>query len=260
MSGAELLVISNPNRKTRRVRRSKARRNPTARKMSAKQQKYFGKRRAKRVTRRRRSTRTVSLSRNPSPAKHRVRRRHARRNPMSLGSFKPQTFIKNTLVPAGIGAAGALAVDVMLGYAAPHLPAALTTGTLAPALTRIAAAVGLGMATQMVTKDRNMAEQVAAGAIIVTLYAQGKKMVQAQFPTLPLSGMGVYVHGMGYAGAARAFADPRGLGVYVAGGGGSAASLPPMVVNAMNRAAAAKNQAPVGLHGSEYQEGGYNYA
>jgi hypothetical protein len=62
--------------------------------------------------------------------------------------------------------------------------------------------------------------------------------------------MGVYVHGMGYAGAARAFPDPRaGMGVYVASG-------QPMAMMAPPRSA---NQAPVGLHGGEMSEGGYNY-
>lgn len=252
---AELLVIGNPRK--RKARRSRVRRNPARRKMSAKQAQYFGKRRTKRATRRRARHHSVALAANPARRRH-ARRRHVRRNPsFNLAGFKPATFVNRTLLPAGIGAGGALALDVALGYAAPHLPAFLTTGTVGPLATKIGGAVAIGMAAQAITKDRALAEQVTAGAIVVTLYGAAKKFLAAQFPTIPgLNGMGVYVHGMGYPGAARSFPD---LGMYVPGGG--ATSLPPAVVSAIaQRAAMNKNQPPVGMHGGEMSEGGYSYA
>lgn len=246
---SELLVIGNPARKTRRRR---VRRNPR-RKLTAKQAKYFGKRRS------RRRARSIALASNPTHRRrrHHVRRRHMRRNPVSLAGFKPETFVNKTLIPAGIGAGGALALDVALGYAAPHLPAALTTGTIGPLATKIAGAVALGMAAQAITKDRAMSEQVAAGAIIVTLYGAAKRVLAAQFPTLPgMAGMGLYVHGLGYPGAARAFPDMAGLGMYVPGG---ANNPPPAVMAAIAARAANKNSPPPGLHGDGMSEGGYSY-
>jgi len=86
--------------------------------------------------------------------------RYRRKNPIGLG------FIGDTVIPAAIGGGGALAVDVVLGML--PLSAAMKTGAMAPVV-KIAAAVGLGYAAKMVA-SRKTAEQLAAGAITVTLY------------------------------------------------------------------------------------------
>jgi hypothetical protein len=164
------------------------------------------------------------------------------------------SFLKGTLVPSAVGAAGALGVDLMLGYATPYLPTMFTSGPMVP-LTKIAAAVGLGMLAQGVTKDRSIGEHVMAGAITVVAYGWVRDLVKAQFPTLPLS---EYVSGMGYAGPAYAFPDR--LGMYV----GGSAPYNPSIAAAMQggttrvvRPAAPANRMN-GLIG-EYDEAGYSY-
>lgn len=246
------IALVNPRRAKRRRSR---------RKMTAKQLKYFGrrkhKRRSRRVAvaatprrrRRHHSRRTRSVARRA--------RRHVRRfarhtgGGMSLRGMNFNSFLKGTLVPSAVGAAGALGVDLALGYLTPYLPATLTTAPFLP-LTKIAAAVGLGMLAQGVTKDRNIGEHVMAGAITVVAYSYLKSLAQAQFPTLPLS---EYVSGMGYAGPALAFPDapPGSMGLYV----GRSAGWNPSV-NASRTGATTKR---VGLAAvsSEFEEGGYTW-
>lgn len=256
------IALVNPKRRRRRS----ARRNPRRRRaMTAKQLQYFGKRRS-----RRRSRRSVSAAprrRRRASFGRRVRR-HARRfarhtgGGVSLRGMNFNSFLKGTLVPSAVGAAGALGVDLMLGYATPYLPTMLTSGPVVP-LTKIAAAVGLGMIAQGVTKDRNIGEHVMAGAITVVAYQWIRDMVKAQFPTLPLS---EYVSGMGYAGPALAFPGPdaqmqRGMGVYV----GTAAPWNPSIATRVG-GGATRIVTPPGSRGlrgmgwaGEYEEAGYNY-
>lgn len=102
--------------------------------------------------------------------------RYRRKNPVS--------FISETLVPSAIGGAGALGLDVLLGVL--PLPVAMKTGPFAPVV-KVAGAIGLGMAAGMVT-SRKTANQIAAGAITVTLYNFAKaalvKMSGGKIPGL----------------------------------------------------------------------------
>lgn len=162
---AELMLI-NPRKRKRR------------RKMSAKQNMYFGKRRKKR------NLGTALMATNPSRRRSysvsRSRKRY-RRNPIG-GGFKPMTFVTQTLMPSAIGAAGALGLDIVMGFL--PLPATLKTGPMRP-LIRIAGAVGIGMIAGMVTNKR-MGEQVGAGALTVVLYDTLKGFVAKTMPTLTL--------------------------------------------------------------------------
>ena len=162
------LVLINPRRRGSRKR-----------KMTAKQRQFFGprpKRRKFKARVRRARARTLMAL----PKKRRRVARY-RRNP--IGGFSVKNFAKDTLIPSGIGAAGALGLDLLLGFL--PLPAAIKTGPMRP-LVKLVGAVGLGMVAGMVG-SRKMAEQVTAGAVTVVLYDTIKGFAQKQFPTLPLS-------------------------------------------------------------------------
>lgn len=109
-------------------------------------------------TRRKRRSHPITSARAASDAGRKLRYRRA--NPIGLG------FIGDTVVPAAIGGAGALAVDVLLGVL--PLPAAMKTGTFSPVV-KVAAALGLGYAAKAVV-SRRAAEQLAAGAVTIALY------------------------------------------------------------------------------------------
>lgn len=146
------------------------------RRMSAKQRKYFGKRKsAAKVSAPRKRRRSAGGKRRPAVGyvvgSKRIRRRklnprrsHSRRrrhsNPrFSLGG------ITNQLVPAAYGAAGALALDVALGYI--PLPAMLTTGYARHA-TRIVGALGIGFLASKFLRGRSQA--IGQGALTVAVY------------------------------------------------------------------------------------------
>lgn len=138
--------------------------------------------------------------------------RYRRPNPMG-------GFITNTLIPSAVGGAGALALDIAL--AALPLPEAMKTGPMAP-LVKVAGAVGLGMlASQFL--GRKTGEQVAAGALTVTIYNVARKALAGikkkdgtpMIPGLsmyPDGAMGEYVSGdetleLGYADSGMQVGD-----------------------------------------------------
>lgn len=201
----EILLI-NPRRK-------RSRRRP----MSALQRKYFGRRVShaarnprrsprRRVTRARRNPSTALSI--PSPAR-RIRRRRSvrgrarlfrrRRSSGNISSFSG--FTSNALMPAAIGAAGALALD--MAWAHLPLPPTLMSGPLAP-ITRIAGAVGIGMLAGMVA-GKKFGGAAMLGALTVTGYDLIKGYMTAAAPapatTGAYVGMNAYVgDGMGYVG------------------------------------------------------------
>lgn len=229
---SELLLV-NPRRRAKRR---------TKRRMTAKQRKYFGPRKARRrrrsvaaaAPRRRRRSRVVAAVRHVRRriSRHR-RRRHVtrlRRNPIHLGGFSTRRFLNDTLIPAGIGATGALGVDIALGYFGSYLPPILQTG-LPNVAVKLAAAVGIGMVAGAVA-GKKMGEEAMAGAVVVTLYNLVKAQLMSAMPTLPLHGYnmgwvspslqvgpgswsGSGVNGMGaYVGSDNAY-GMHGVGVYV---------------------------------------------
>lgn len=95
--------------------------------------------------------------------------RHRRPNPVNgIGSF-----VKGTLMPSVVGGAGALALDVAMGML--PLPPALKSGPMAP-LVKAAGAVGLGVIAGKAL-GRRTGEQVAAGALTVTVYNVARMML-----------------------------------------------------------------------------------
>lgn len=212
---AELMLI-NPRRRKRR-------------KMSPLQRQYFGKRRAKRNPVRRKRRRAAH--RNPvathrrrrhhavaraNPVRRRRHRRAARRNPISLRrGFNIKSIVQNDLIPAAIGGAGALGVDVALAML--PIPASWKAGPLAP-ITKIAGAIGIGMIAKMVV-GKKTADAVTLGAITVTAYDIIKSQIRTLMPSLPLS---EYVSGIGYVSPAYSLPYyPSGVGEYVSGSPGN---------------------------------------
>lgn len=134
-----------------------------------------------------------------SAAPRRARRRHpiTSRTEATMAGRKlryrrknPISFVSETLIPSAIGGAGALGLDVLLGVL--PLPATLKASPFFPAV-KVAGAIGLGMAAGMVVSKKT-ANQIAAGAITVTLYNFTKAMLnKATGGKIP--GLGEYVAG-----------------------------------------------------------------
>lgn len=144
--------------------------------------------RAARPVRRRRRTRArrrrpvvTALRRHSLYLTNPRRRRRYRRNPAVRG-FDIQRFASQTLMPSAVGAAGALGVDLLLGFL--PLPPALKAGPMRPVV-RLAGAIGVGMLAGMIA-SRQTAEQVTAGAVTVVLYDTMKGLLTQMMPQLPL--------------------------------------------------------------------------
>lgn len=108
--------------------------------------------------------------------KNRFRRRHRSRvqNPFSVRG------LTGSVMPALIGAGGAIATDVAMAYL--PLPAQLQSGWM-NILTRAAVAIGVGYAAGAVV-NKQIGKEVAAGGLIVVAYGALK---QALAPTLGAS-------------------------------------------------------------------------
>lgn len=176
MPGEQLLLI-NP-------RRRKRRKNPR------------GKRRARRAAggfriRRRRvkNPRSHKRRRHRNPRRHHARRRH--RNPVSLSG------IKGVLLPAAMGAAGGLALDVAWNYLSPYVPASISASPYMVAAAKIAAAFGIGLvARKFLGRDKGNA--VMAGAVTIQVYSLAAFALAGTVPGL--SGLGAYLPGSRMAG------------------------------------------------------------
>ena len=192
---SELMLVGNPRRKRRRVtRRRKAVVAPRKRRSHRRRRTALlaaprTHRRRSRVTRRR---------------VHHRRRTSLRRNPIRMGNFN--SIVRDTLMPASVGALGALGVDLALGYAGTYLPASLQSG-MGATVAKLGGALAVGyVATK--TMGRRFGEQATVGAVVVTIYDLLKSQVMAMAPALPLHGMG----GMGWTSPALAI---NGVNAYV---------------------------------------------
>jgi hypothetical protein len=197
------MLLVNPRRKRKASRsRSRARRaratNPHRR--------HVKRHRARRVNPARRHHKRV---------RHVARRRA--RNPR-MGGFGLRGMIHQQLIPAGIGAAGALALDVGLSYV--PLPTMLQTG-IPNAAVKIAGAIALGMIGGKVL-GREKGKAIAAGALTVVAYNLLRTTLKTYAPSLPgLSGtdycdtqVGAYMNGMGRVGYNPA-PMLQGMGAYM---------------------------------------------
>lgn len=123
------------------------------------------------------------------------------------------------IVSGGIGAAGAIGLDVALGYAT-FLPESLKTG-MGRNLTRLGGALGLGLVAGKVF-GRKTGASVALGGLTVVLYMVLKDMLVKAVPTLP--GLGDYEEmQVGYLDAASVIQD--GTGAYLSDQSGTGAYM-----------------------------------
>jgi hypothetical protein len=168
---AEQLLLINPRRKKRRAKK-RSRVRAKRRRVAA-----GGYR-----VRRRRVKNPRSHKRRRSSFKMR-RRRH--RNPIGLST----RGIMHSVIPAGVGALGAVALDIAWGYGSSYLPASLQTGMLAT-VAKLAGAFGLGMIAGKVV-GREKGKLVTAGAVTVILYQATKQFAHSAAPSIP--GLGAYM-------------------------------------------------------------------
>lgn len=230
---ASLMILPNP--KPRRRRRG------AKRKMTPLQLKYFGKRKKKKSAAA--PATVVVATSNPKKGskmakKRRVRRhrRHYNKNPRPMRRYRRNPigggvsgFLTGTLIPASVGAAGALATDLLIGNL--PIPAQYRQGAML-SLIRIGAALGVGAIVGAVAGE-DAGTEAAAGAVVVTLYGMTRNYLANNMPQLrlaryvPLKGMGRRkIRGMAGMGRGRRRRGmgfivnqnrvPRGLGVMVA--------------------------------------------
>lgn len=167
---AKVLFMNPRKRRRRKARKARARRrraaavrtNPTRRK------------------------RRYSESKSMSTKK---RRRRVRRNPIASSSLVKQ-ILSGQLMPAGVGAAGGLVLDVAMGQISPRLPDALRKPELATAV-KVGVALGLGyLAEKSGAISKSIARDATRGALTVQLYNAGRQVIAKVAPKLALAGLG----------------------------------------------------------------------
>jgi hypothetical protein len=170
--------------------------NPRRRKKSHRRRAKNHRRRSRRAAggfrirrRRHKNPRNHRRSRRRNPIMRRRHRRH--RNPISMSG------IKGVLVPAAIGAAGGLALNVLWNYASPYVPTTFTSSPYLIAAVNIAIALGLGMLARKVM-NANTANALVAGAITIQIYSAASFALSGTIPGL--SGLGAYLPGSGMNG------------------------------------------------------------
>lgn len=193
---AEILLV-NPRRRKRRKSRAK--------------------RRKSRAVRRRRSRAVAAPRRRRRRASRSVRRVRRRSNPSVRG-------IVNSIQPAVkaglIGAAGGLGLSVALGYLSEKLPAQLQTGYGNTAV-RVLGAILVGVIGNKILRGKGNA--LATGAMTVVAYDELKKLMAAQFPTVPLGDYLSFAPVVGY-DSPMGTEGISGMGEYVGDGLGEYAS------------------------------------
>lgn len=227
---AELLLV-NP-------RRRKKRKTGVRRKLSALQQKYFGKKRRRRSTtasaaparrrRRRRSTVVAKYANNPRRRITRSFRRRAvgytsgagpirrrKLNPSFRGSLKsiPQTAA-GLLRAGGVGAVGALGLDMMWGYGKRWLPASVAGSPIAQYAVKLLGAIAVGMVGERVLRGKG--RDLAVGATTVVLHDALKAQVAASFPGIQLGEYLTYAPTVGTMDQAGRLLS-SGMGEYLSG-------------------------------------------
>ena len=158
------------------------------------------------MRRRRRNPRHHHRRHRVNARRHHRRFRNARhhrrrlRNPRSGGGFSTRGLVHNTVVPAAIGATGALVLDVAYSYVSPNLPATFQTGWMAY-LAKAAAALGLGyVGMRFLGRER------------------GKVAMLGAFTVLTYSALRTATAGMGIPGLSG-YSDytPYPMGAYIKG-------------------------------------------
>lgn len=199
----ESLFLVNPRRRKRRKNARKGKMPPglarywaTHRRGGKKRRKVSVARMENPRRRRRRNPRRRhrARARNPHRRKVHVRRHrhHARRaNPRRRRRHNPfgSNEIHNVVIPAAIGAGGAIALAVAYGYASPYLPSSLTTGFI-PTVIQAAGALGLGLLAGKFL-GRSQGNYAAMGGLTVVLVNAVTPMISSVAPSVPgMSGLG----------------------------------------------------------------------
>ncbi len=203
-----LVTIINPSPRkakmaTRKKPRTAAQRRATAKLVAANRARARASRApakraspARRKARRRSTPAAAPVSRAPA---RRARRKYTRSSVAAASTAgrvlryrRPNPtvgdFVSQTLMPSAVGGAGALALDVALG--ALPLPPQLKTGPLAPVV-KVVGAVGIGMLAGRFL-GRRTGEQVAAGALTVTMYNVARRALQ-KIGGGKIPGLGAYM-------------------------------------------------------------------
>lgn len=191
----ELILVSNPSK--RRVKRKRASRAQLrARRLFISRYGKKGRSMAKRKRRVKRKATTSRRYRRRTRA--RTSRRRYARNPSFRRGFSSGSVMnlaKTAATEGAIGAGGAVAANLVWGYAASSvLPADWTTGNL-KYLGRAATAVLVGVLGNKMLPGKGT--MMAAGGFTVLLHDLLKSTLMAQFPSLPLSEYLAYSPGSG---------------------------------------------------------------
>lgn len=193
------MLLMNPRRRRKKGARSHRKARRSARPMSALQRKYFGggKRRHRRASSRRAP---IVIQANPSPRRRRHARRTARRsfrrNPIRMpsGSTLKASLgsITRMATSAAVQGAGAVAADVVMGYALKLMPDTMvakvgsrygTDGAVNPAYYGVklglATALGIGATMFLPGKMKGYAAKATEGALTVGAYEIFRLMLPA---------------------------------------------------------------------------------
>lgn len=230
---AQLLLVGNPAKRRARRKSSKAPSPAQKRaraKFAAMARARAGKRRVHAKRRTRRTAVSTVLRSNPvKRRRHVAKRAHAarrrtRRNPVSSASLRNITALLKT---SATGAAGALGVDVLMGFVQGYLPAAISTPNDAAGginygyyAAKGALAVATGMAASKLI-GASKAARIVEGSMTVTLHGLMARVMAANVSSIPL---GQYVgNRLGNSPGGKVLPmmqstrSLRGVGAYVSG-------------------------------------------
>lgn len=194
---ASLLLVGNPAKRRRKAstRRPSAAQLRARAKFAAMARARAAKARSGRKSASSTTTRTnpVKRRRHVTARKAHHARRRTRRNPANLNL----RGITAQLKIAALGAAGALASDVAFGFAAPYLPAMVSspisaTGGINYAYYAAKGAMNIGLGLLLNKVSRSNAAQMTHGALTVTMSDAFRQFARANVPSLAL---GAYVSG-----------------------------------------------------------------
>jgi len=201
MPAGQLLLV-NPRRKRRRRARAAT---PRRRRVRARRVNPSHRRRRRRAVGYVVGSRPIRR-RKLNPRRHRVHARRRRHNPRLFST----SGLMQQIVPAAIGGAGAVALEIGLSYLPAATPAFLMSG-IGNKLLKVGGAIALGMIAGKVL-GREKGKAVAAGALTVVAYGMIRDAVKQVAPTVPgLSGF----DGLSGDSAYNPAAYLQGMGAYM---------------------------------------------
>lgn len=166
-------------------------------------------------SKRRRGRKKTASGKRRKSAKRSTAKRSSRRKSLKFRSNPIRTrgmmnrVVDQQLIPAAKQAAGALAVDVAFGYLGAYIPAQLSTGVLRH-VTKAAGAILLSAVASNFVKS-STANEMAKGALTVTLHDAAKEILAGTLPGVPL---GFFTSGYVTPPARLGASRRRSLGMY----------------------------------------------